>query len=253
MEKAYYNIRQFNKIIWIIVCLILFNLTSCGLDTFYILDPPKNILHQPSYTNIEKIYNYFEFETNENGFDGSFKFTGTDVYYKIYNNHTTMQSEVDRIITLADSETNSSSAIDYLINKDKYSYSKLIYEGNTSGTLVPYKNKSRKVRIRLTDFQNEVENSSRITIDGAFVGIPLRNSSDKLTFNFGRNSIDYEINKIPVDSDDDVKLSSSSSVSGEWYVAMFAVASGWDTTFAPINSVPLYLGSVTIDSNSEDN
>lgn len=251
MKKAYYNIRHFNKVFWIIVCLILFNLTSCGLDTFYILDPPKNIIHQPSYNNIDKIYNYFEFETNENGFDGSFKFSGTDVYYKIYNNHTTMQGEVDKIVTLADSETNSSSATDYLLNS--YKYSKLTYENNTNETLIPYKNKSRKVRIRLTDFQNEVENSSRITVDGTFVGIPLRNSSDKLTFNFGRTSLDYEINKIPESSDDDVKSSSSSSVNGEWYVAMFAIAVGKDTTFAPINSIPLYLGSVTIDSNSEDN
>ena len=34
-------------------CLILFNLSSCGLDTFYVIDAPSNVIHQPQYSSID--------------------------------------------------------------------------------------------------------------------------------------------------------------------------------------------------------
>jgi len=252
MKKAYNKFRKLNCIYWIIVCFFLFNFTSCGLDTFYVIEAPRNVIHQPDYSNADKILNYFEFETYEDWYDkgSEFKFAGTDVYYRIYNNYTTMKNEIDNVVTLADSTTTSSNATSTLTST--YKYQKVTYTGHKASVLIPFTGKDAKIRIRLTDYQDSASTKAVIMNNDVEMGFPLRYGSDGYTFNFGRTKLNTTINRVPESGEPDVKYGSFSST-GVWYVAMFAVAVGRDATFTDIVSTPLYLGSVAIDANDEDN
>ena len=88
-------------------CLILFNLllTSCGLDTFYVVEAPTSG-HVPIYSDLNKSEHYFTFTTNEISYEG-ITFIGTEVYYKIYNNSSRLSTETSNIST-SDLSTNQS-------------------------------------------------------------------------------------------------------------------------------------------------
>lgn len=245
MKKAYRNSINKKCFLGIIVCLVLFNLLSCGLDTFYVMDQPTQGSQNPIYSSIEENLKYFEFYTNEDWYDptAGFKFSGTDVYYRIYNNSDTLVSETSRIQTESDVNSSSSNALTYLI--DTYKYSRLKMEGNKKSTLIPFTGKDRLVTIRLTDFDEN--NKARIAVDNVTQGYPLRNSSEALSFEFARTEENIERNKKPEEGDNDVKFGTF-SVTGpnEWYVALFAIAVGRDDTFSEIMSMPVYLGSICI-------
>lgn len=248
MKKAYSNSRFKKNILGIIVCLFIFNFASCGLDSFYVIEAPKQGRANPMYSSVEEIEKYFEFYTYEAWFDpaSEFKFAGTDVYYRIYNNSDTLVSETSRIQTLADSTTSSSSAATTLV--DTYKYTKLKLRGHKQSTLIPYTGSDRKVHIRLSDFdENDI---ARIEIDSVYQGEPLRNSSDELTFKFNKYKENTDRNRKPLEGDSDVKYGRFSQTDpNEWYIAMFALAVGRDSTFTEIQSIPVYLGSICIQED----
>lgn len=246
----------------------LFYLTSCGLDTYIVVDGPNSINHSPSYTTEDFSNEYFEFNTNDvnqSNYPSDFKYLGTQVYYKIYGSYSTMLSEISYLETLAESE-NSAQAPGKMMNpvsSGGYGYQALVTNNSTSNVLIPVdENKPyRSVYIRLTDYQNAPEFSARILVDGQYLNgsasnsIPVRYEDD-LSFNFGR---DASNDKIPVpynsstgEGDLDTKASSVPS-DGVWYVAMFAVALGRDVTYTMQYSNILFLGSVAISSNTPDN
>lgn len=261
MNKAYRKFRIGKLFFWVFVCLYFFNLNGCGLDLFYVLQAPSYVENLPSYTNADKINNVFIFYTNETGFPETFKFNGTDIYYKIYNSSSTLQADVDYIVTRLDSSTSSTQISDYLADKVSSSskdlssthgsFSKLRIKNKSLNVLIPYNKNDKTIKLRLTDFQDEVSNSARLLVDGINYGQPVR-ESDNLTFNFGRTSKDPYYNKVPVAEDEDVKYTSGAGDT-VWYVALFAMACGKTVDNPSIKSLPLYLGSVKIDSSSEDN
>ena len=51
----------FSKCLFIF-CLFIFQ--ACGLDTFYSLEPPVNIIHKPLYNTADHTQMYFDFYTN---------------------------------------------------------------------------------------------------------------------------------------------------------------------------------------------
>ena len=76
------------KLVLLIAFLLLF---SCGLDVYYFVEPPFNssVIVNPSDPGEQ----YFSFTSADAKAGGNFKFLGTDVYYKIYSNLSTLQSQ----------------------------------------------------------------------------------------------------------------------------------------------------------------
>lgn len=238
-------------------CFLFLN-TSCGLEEYYYLDSPREYNNMPSvdrYSDTDYTDRYFEFRTNETDLldylenDSDFRFMGTDVYYKIYNNYDTMISERSSLSSA--SLNNEYSAASKLI--DTYKYLPLKYEGQSVLTLIPATGKNQRVYIRLSNYQND-SYSSRLLIDGVNKGALRRNPAVGGSFDFGRNAYgSSNIHKIPDSSDADVKYSSSFTNPGKWYIPLYAVAMGRDSNYSYTYSNIFYLGTVCIDQNSEDN
>lgn len=247
----------------------LFFLTSCGLDTYIVVDSPTNVINPPSYTTEDYNNECFEFWTNDSGvasYPSDFKYLGTQVYYKIYGSSSTLASEVSYLQNLANDSENSARAPDKLLNPTSsggYGYQALQSTNvSDSSVLIPYVDGklTQNVYIRLTDYQNLEEFSARILVDGKFLGgssvktVPVRFEND-LSFNFGRTG-ENDKKPVPYDSstgEGDLDVKGPVPSDGVWYVAMFAVGVGRDVTYTMQYSNILYLGSVAIDSNSVDN
>lgn len=243
--KKIYSINKIVKMFVLCVYLFLFN-TACGLDTFYIIDAPEKIHYQPLYNNTDYSSKYFEFYTKSNNNIEGFIFLGTEVYYKIYDSSSRLQNERESLITISQDLEKNAGAAEKLINE--YRYVPLKVTGSNESPLIPASDSDQLVYIRLTDYQNADSFASKIKIDNVLIGKPIRNMENKpYTFNFGRKG-EYDVK--PVSGDADTSISTSSK---KYYVCLFAVGVGRDATFANYYSNILYLGDVTIDSESFDN
>ena len=223
-------------------CLIFFNIfyfSSCGLDTFFVINAPNYIVWEPTYNNtIDEADKYFEFRTNEDQ-DPSVIFLGTDVYYKIYSNPSTLDSEHSSIMNLAKGDNTSNQAADRMIAS--YRFQPLRAKGHTDQVvLIPNNDSNRNVKIRLVDYLPY--EAAQVSISGSNQGIPVRSLPNNPSFDFFSQSDEYK----PKSDDADTSISSSSTNPDVYYVSMFAVAVGQDNTYARLYSNVLYLGSVQI-------
>ena len=225
-------------------CLILFNLCflGCGLDTFYVIDPPS-IRHEPVYSSMMADENYFEFRTVENDDYEGITFLGTEVYYKIYNSTSKLISEYSSINSAASNETTANQSASRLI--ETYKYQPLRSSDETGANiLIKTTNNSRNVKIRLSDYP---EYPAELIIDGASKGIPVRSIPKNPSFNF--KSYIGNTDSLPKSGDtpdDDYAYTSTTESIDEYYVAMFAVSVARDITYSHVYSNTVYLGSVTI-------
>lgn len=264
------NLSFFTLKIFFFLCC-LFGFTACGLDEFYELDPPVRCNNQPD-TDTEFASRYFEFTTNETGENNknyidpssSFKFLGTAIYYKIYNNLEKMQTDITQISALINS-TNYSNAVSKI--RETLSYQELgtvkIEDTQRKETsinpLISAQGKNRTVYIRLTNYQDTKEFSARILIDkeplkaGDFELYPSRSGSNK-SFDFGRTEDDKEVHVEPSQGDVDFVYGTfTESENKKYYVNMYAIAVGRDTTYTNYYSNALHLGSVSITATEKDN
>lgn len=244
--------------------IVLF--TTCGLDAYYYLDEPLNDGHTAFYTSTDFVQNYFSFITNEQSGENAqyfnsaaeFIFLGTEVYYKIYNNYSTMVSVESAIATLSES-SNSSSAAENLIDSRGYKALKLSYGSRTP--LVPSGTspQNRYVYIRLNANKDEgpeyreaicigekkmtsFTEEAALTLEGTVV-VPRRSLGANYGFTFKTGDAQ---NPPPQSGDEDVTYSSTASESGVWYVDMYAISVGRDNTYTTSYSRPFFLGSVAI-------
>lgn len=245
----------------------LFFLTSCGLDTYIVVDGPNSVNHSPSYTTEDYLNEYFDFNTNDaTNYPSDFKYLGTQVYYKIYGSYSTMLSEISYLETLSESENSARaqapSKMMNPVSSGGYGYQTLVTNNSTSNVLIPVDEIKpyRRVYIRLTDYQNLPEYSARVLVDGQYINgsaansIPVRYEDD-LSFNFGRDASNDKI-PVPYNSstgEGDLDVTGPVPSDGIWYVAMFAVGVGRDVTYTMQYSNILFLGSVAISSNTPDN
>ena len=242
-----------------------FSFSSCGLDNYYYLDPPRSDGHQIQYGDSDESKHYFSCITTEESGSGTnsdyfssssdFVFLGTGIYYKIYNNYSAMQSVESSVNSMISSSDNTyTSASEYLIYTKGYKELKisrgvrdpLIGRGSSP--------EDRYVNIRLTDYGdfpagiwissdgNDVMNDSNaLKVDGISVR-PMRSGS---TYGFEFSATDSN-NPVPKSGDDDVEISATASVEGEWYVDMYAVSVGRDSSYTESYSQPFFMGSVAI-------
>ncbi len=235
--------------IFALFALILFS--GCGLETYYTLNPPPRAINAPVYTSVDYTANYFEFEsaTNNNS-DSSFLFLGTAVYYRIYADSSVMLSRRASISSVNTTSDYSAAALRMI----GYGYQQL----NTSdGSVQPLITaEGATVRIRLTNYgdANDANNDYRATIS-VINKIPRRTLGNNKTFDFGRRDKSAygpsENYALPVSGDEDFE--SGTVTDNKYYVDMYAVAIGRDTTYTTYYSNVLHLGSVPIDASLENN
>ena len=244
MNKAFCRKRTIFSLI-LTGCLILFNL-SCGLDTFYVIDGPTNVIHKPDCSSIDYSESYFDFYTADKDYD-TIKFLGTEVYYKIYKSSTRLNTEADDLISIANKSDNTSAAAERMIQS--YKFQALRGAGHKGeNILIPANGSNERINIRLSDYTIY---PAQITVDGKNIYgdssavKPVRNLSDDKYFNFKAAAAASSVNSVPVAEEVDVNTSGTSSDS-DWYVSMFAVAIGQDSSYVPVYSNVLYLGSVRI-------
>jgi len=235
-------------------------LSSCGLDTFYVIMPPVHYDHKPAITNSDALDNYVEFRTNENQpqLPSDFYFAGTTVYYRIYSDTNTVEN-FNNLIESVNTSSNYNAAADKLLAAG-YQILQYRADGATSnsGLTIEPIGSSQVVKIRLSDY-NEItdtpnaEYQDQIEINGFRIGRPRRVSENNLTFNFGRcERSGYETTcKRPVPNDSDYE---GNSTSEEWYyINLYAMASGHDTTFKTYYSNVLHLGCLKVKVPSDTN
>ena len=241
MNKTFCKKSNFIKFL-LAGCLILFNLsfvlTGCGLDTFYVIDPPS-VYHETSYSNLDEPDNYFEFFTVENDYDGV-TFLGTEVYYKIYDSTSKLSSEYSNINSAANNESTANQSASRLI--ETYKFQPLRSSDNPGANiLIPNTGYGRKIRIRLSNYHDYL---SEFTVDGTKLGVPVRSIPKNPNFSFKELSSD-QLPKGGENADADYGYSTTEAVE-EYYVSLFAVAVAQDSTYSWLYSNVVALGSVKI-------
>ena len=232
--------------------------SGCGLEEYYILRAPITATHIPTISS-QYDERFFEFKTND--YDNkeylasakqNFIYLGTAVYYRIYNNTSTMSSKI-ATITALNTTSNYSKAAEKMID---LGYQQLGTSGRTITPLIAAASTNRTINIRLTNYGSESAYQARVTVDDTELvdsdgtSVVPRRKGNTYSFDFGRDGTN---NTVPEDGDSDVQHSSSFTTDNTWYVDMFAVAVGRDTTYSSSYSLVLHLGSVAIAASTEDN
>ncbi|MCR5607352.1 MAG: hypothetical protein K6F69_11130 [Treponema sp.] len=252
-------------------CLFLSLLVSCGMDVVYYLSAPTVTYNDPTYATSDYASKYFAFLTEEDQDVSDFTFDGTGVYYKIYNNYSTMVTR-NSAISAVNTTSNSSSAATKMIETYGYKPLGCIAGPNSSSALgsplISDSGSNTKVYIRLTTYGDAADYSDssssyyftpKILLgtssdDGSIPSyIPMR-YGNKYSFDFGRSSssgFDTSVDIVPANGDDDVTYGTS-SVDGTWYVDMYAVAIGHDNSFTQYYSLVLHLGAIPIVEGEEN-
>ena len=249
----------------IFTCLV-YILASCGVDEVFYLNAPTIAYNIPTYQTSDYTAKYISFRTEEDQDDGGdYTFDGTGVYYKIYNNYSTMVSRNSAISSI-NTSSNSSEAATRLI--DTYSYKALgskSVSGGTLGTpLISNSGNDRSVYIRLSTYGTYNSFSSASYTPKILFGtnsddgsvptyIPMRNGNSK-SFDFGRSTsdgFDTSRDAVPTSSDDDT-VYGSFSTSDTWYVDLYAVAEGHDNSFSQYYSLVLHLGAIPIIAGASE-
>lgn len=255
------NSRSFPNLFFSCFCIFAFFallvFCGCGLDTYYVLDQAPRVGRIVNYNEVDPAVRYFEFYAapNSNAGNSEFGFLGTFVYYKIYSNPSSMNSNHNSIEAVNNS-SNYSAAAERMIG---LGYKELYTSNGSRSPLVSESVGTAYVRIRLTnndEGSGQIANDAQIEIGGVNVGSPRRAGDSSLSFDFGRyndskytgTGIKYDV---PNSGDEDFYGGSPSD--GKYYVDMYAVAAGRDTTFARYYSNVTYLGSITINANEENN
>ncbi len=234
----------------LVFCMLSFFclfLSSCGMQQYYSLDAPA-VYHRPDYSSEDYTTKYFRFRTASNSDSGEFTVLGTAVYYKIYADSTRLNSDVNSVETV-NTVSNGSAAARRVI--ETLGYKQL---GSSAGARTPFipGSSSQEVYIRLMSYGSEDAYAAKVSIGGAVQSWLPRRSDNNHTFEFGRTGSAYGSNASnnAWTSDDDVTGTSSNGV---WYVNMYAVSVGRDANFTNYYSLVTHLGSVRINSGSEDN
>lgn len=251
------GIKLKKNIILVTLILIFFScVISCGLDTFYVLEGPFRSEEIPTSITPAETRN-FVFYTNDvqnRGLASDFFFQGTAIYYKIYSDENRMISDIATINSL-NSVSNYSSAAEKLVSG--LNYKELHIKNYSHSPIIAAANNDRKIRVRLTNntFDSASPDPNMLPyfyINDVYIGEPCRDiieAGQNLTFDFGRSNKD-NFSKKPVSSDEDFIGDSNANI---FYVNMYAFALGRDVTYKKYYSTVLHLGSISIDSKSEQN
>lgn len=244
--------------------------SSCGLEEVITVEEPLVTYNNPLFSSSDPESWYFNFKTSS---EGGENFVGTDVYYKIYNNSSTLTSEKSSILSV-NTSTNSSAAATRMI--ETYKYQQLVGDAGDA-VMFPKDVGSVTVIMRLKNYQNglgpEPSQSDTAKYNNyieskksrykweACIGIlsgaeylyntyiPYRYDRTRSFdfFDYDQDNKGGTRDVIPVDGDSDYKYSSTASIEDTYYIQMFAVGVALDPyTVSASYSLVLDLGSVPI-------
>jgi hypothetical protein len=223
------------------VLFVISLFSSCGLETYAILEPP-DILRYTSGT-IDAMDRYFSFRTSSGSPSDEVSFQGTSVFYKIYASESVMNSDISSISTVN---------IQYSAN----GYNRLTTLGyqelNTdqrNDPLIPGSTGTAVV-IRLFDEASYTArvhgNDSDLTLPTW--GIPLRRSNSKGFNFFATTQTEKDDNPVPLSGEPDVNYTGFTSGT-EWFINAYAVSVGRNTSYANLYSQLLHLGHIWISGS----
>ncbi|MBR0031161.1 MAG: hypothetical protein IJP61_02570 [Treponema sp.] len=241
--------------LFILFCLGIF--CACGLDEVTYVSEPSVTNNSPLYYNSDYLTWYSDFTTAESNQAASF--IGTDVYYKIYNNYSTLVSQRNSILAV-NTASNGTSAATRMI--ESYTFQPLGTNRGSDTVFVTKSGSNKRIRIRLKTYKGNESYSGddmytrracviggKFGTDGSFV--PYRNGNSKSFdfFNDANNNVSdpTNTNVEPVNGDSDYNHNSSASETNTYYVQLFAVGVVFDSnTLSNSFSLVLDLGSVPI-------
>lgn len=239
---------------------------GCGLDNFYYLDPPLHGGHVAYYNSSEDILNFCSCLTNESSSTGvnymyfgasDFYFLGTEIYYKIFNNISTLQSVESSVSSMISNTSSYTSAVDYLIGSRGFK-TLGVSDGKISPLIKPSSGRTNQyVYIRLDNY-NDTDYRSGICVGNSSSNKWTEEKSLKVNgknvtpvrygtgcgFDFSRTGKNNS--PIPKKGDDDVEFSETPTEDGVWYVLMYAASVGRDTNYSESYSQPYLMGELAI-------
>lgn len=193
--------RKVCFIVFFIAFLLLF---SCGLDVYYFVEPPFNssVIVNPSDPS-EQYFSFTSADAN-NKKDGNFEFLGTDVYYKIYSNLSTLQSQRNSI------DSSNTEYTENGINKlNNLGFQKII-SSNYSDPLLKNTDSNQSVSIRL--FYSDPYDAE-ILVNQNDIGKPLRYNGEPFEISAGTILQGLDVNTTNLDES-----------SPSYYVLLYAVS-----------------------------
>ena len=235
--------KRFLAKFFITICLI-FLFAGCGIEAGYYSLSEPSASHSPSGTD-QEAENYWEFTVphnyNETTYSGYYK--GVVVYYKIYNNISTMNSHISAIYT-ANDNTNSTQTYDNeggfnKLNSSSYAYKRLYTSGDVE-FLNLNKSSDVRIKIRLVD---EGDFDKSIFIAGSDTGVyPYRSSKYD-----NKQSFEFDSDYYPKSGDEDAVIDTEKAdEEGKWYINAYAVCIAQNDEFQTYHSRLCHLGYITI-------
>ena len=256
LKKAYCNEKRRNGFLCLLlVCLVLLTgitAAGCGLDVIsVVLDDSVSTGTIP---NTDMGFEGCSFNFSTHKLDNANSMGNNFVAYKIYNNKSTLDSEVNALNRLVDDATKKQNSAVSLFNT--YYYRNLYIKTGADereSRQFELDNAPHEVRIRLTNYDDSTEDySAGIWVDNKKKGLPCR-SVGAFSFDFGRHEV-YDA--VPQKDEEDAKNFSetqSEAENGFYYVALFSGFMMLDDDYTQLYSPIHYLGCVKIDSGLEKN
>lgn len=225
----------------LLLCVGVFFLCSCGLESYQDISPPRNAV-QPNQADgstddgfvVSPENQQFEF-TAEN-LATTFMSPGTAVYYRIYNNIVDLQSDAKRI-----NNANTENTSNGFNTVESLNYTTMT---SSTGAEPLIDGAGGRVIIRLVSSGTY---TSGISIAGIYTATPQR--YDNINFNFDPDTATDTPNTLPKDGDNDYDGGDGDG-KNHWYVNAYAVSTGLNSiTFSQLSSEVLSLGFIVYSSN----
>ena len=238
---------QVKNVFAMILCVFgCFFCTTCGLETIVIVAPPVTSYGTSLYSTVEPNKWYCDFVSSErnNGSLVGASFIGTEVYYKIYNNYSTLESHRNAISSV-NTETNNTAAATKVT--ETYGYQKLdLNPDQNTAVFLPEAGMNRRVYFRLKSYVTEKGKVPGIQYRAAVACPYAENESLYYGYDSKRNKILY---KYTSETDKWTDESSGAEVKYEdiQFVVPYRTVSGSDRSFdffddndtkLPVNSEP---------------
>ncbi len=224
------------KIVFVFFTLLM--LSSCGLKTFYKIDPPQNA-DPPNTANGDIVSSptqerEFAF-TAQDLTAAFFTSSGTDVYYRIYTEQEDLQADASQVDDANDDDNNN--GYKQIIS---LGYKKLKSTRGGENPLID--TSGGRIIIQPAD---DTLKDAFVSVSGSVSGfIPLRFNEGYFNFNDTYNSDDDDYS-LPTSGDDDYDEGATVE---SYFLNAYAVSVGMDiSTFSQVQSEILSLGFIAYD------
>lgn len=228
--------RIFVSVFAVAACLFFF---ACGIPVYYVIEPPQAD-HIPTADTGDISQRYFSFicPYSSSTDNSEFLLQGTEIYYKIYDTRSDMDSDISNI-----SGRNTEYSEDGYRRMTELGYKEM--RSSTGDTPIIRKiTSTRTIRVRLSTegaYSAEIYDET----NNQRLSVPMR--IDTISTAGGNKSFTFTSNYKPSPDDSDTRIrSTEDSNNGPWYINLYAVSVGRDLSFAQHYSSVLHLGNLEI-------